>query len=65
MMQGINNGAGIEQLQKVEQGLTQDQAEILIEMLNKVRQKYNSNNLQLLIVDKQINMLLEKKGIKY
>ena len=64
-MQGINNGAGIEQLQKVEQGLTQDQAEILIEMLNKVRQKYNSNNLQLLIVDKQINMLLEKKGIKY
>lgn len=64
-MQGTSAEGMDENMQKVERGLTQDQTEILHEMLKKVKDKYNSNNLQLLIVDKQINMLLEKKGIKY
>jgi hypothetical protein len=45
LMQGSSAGGMDDQLQKVERGLTQDQTEILNEMLNKVKDKYNSNNL--------------------
>jgi len=44
-MQGSSSEAMDEHMKKVERGLTQDQTEILHEMLNKVKDKYNSNNL--------------------
>jgi hypothetical protein len=44
-MQGTSAEGMDEHMQKVERGLTQDQTEILHEMLNKVKDKYNSNNL--------------------
>ncbi len=63
--QNDQTGGSFHTMHQVEQGLTKDQAADLIDLLNKVREKYNSNNLALLTVDKQINMVLAKKGIKY
>ena len=51
-------GTTKEELPEVKEGLTKKQAKELMEKLKDIRDKYNANNEELILIEKQLNHAL-------